>query len=48
MRPDPLSTRQAFGLGLVAQPSNPTVFWSTAANLRADSGREPLPCTDSG
>jgi hypothetical protein len=31
-RPDPVSARQAFGLGFVAQPSNPTVFWWTAAN----------------
>jgi hypothetical protein len=31
-RPDPVSARWASGLGFVAQPSNPTVFWWTAAN----------------
>jgi hypothetical protein len=30
--PDPVSTRRASGLGFVAQPSNPTVFWWTTAN----------------
>jgi hypothetical protein len=32
VRPDPVSDRRASGLGFVAQPSNPTVFWWTAAN----------------
>jgi hypothetical protein len=31
-RPDPVSARRASGLGFVAQPSNPTVLWWTAAN----------------
>jgi hypothetical protein len=31
-RPDPISAGRASGLGFVAQPSNPTVFWWTAAN----------------
>jgi hypothetical protein len=30
--PDPVSTRWAYCLGFVAQPSNPTVLWWTAAN----------------
>jgi hypothetical protein len=32
MRPDPVSTCRASGLGFVAQPINPTIFWWTAAN----------------
>jgi hypothetical protein len=31
-RPGPVSARRAFGLGFVAQPSNPTVWWWTPAN----------------
>jgi hypothetical protein len=31
-RPNPVSARRASGLGFVAQPSNPTVLWWTAAN----------------
>jgi hypothetical protein len=31
-RPDPVSARRASSLGFVAQPSNPTVLWWTAAN----------------
>jgi hypothetical protein len=40
MRPDPVSVRRASGLGFVAQPATPTVFWWTAANP-ADSVRPP-------
>jgi hypothetical protein len=31
-RQDPISARRASGIGFVAQPSNPTVFWWIAAN----------------
>jgi hypothetical protein len=32
VRPDPVSTRRASGLGFVARPSNPMVLWWTTAN----------------
>jgi hypothetical protein len=46
-RPDPVSARRASGLGFVAQPSNRWFYGEPPQTPRADSGREPLPCTGS-
>jgi hypothetical protein len=45
--PDPVTAHRAFGLGFVAQPSNPMVLGEPLQTPRADSGCEPLPCTGS-
>jgi hypothetical protein len=46
-RPDPVSARRASGLGFVAQLSNRRFYGEPPQTPRADSGREPLPCTGS-
>jgi hypothetical protein len=46
-RPDHVSAHRASGLGFVAQPTNRRFYGEPPQTQRADSGREPLPCTGS-